>query len=58
MKKKNNYVTENISFEDFEQVISGRNGTPLDELVKERLSMEKEARQKEREFKKSKRKKV
>ena len=58
MKKKNNYVSETLSFEEFEQVTAGRSDTPIDELVRERLSAEKEARQKERELKKAKRKKV
>lgn len=58
MKKKNNYVSETLSFEEFEQVTAGRSDTPINELVRERLSAEKEARQKERELKKAKRKKV
>ncbi len=58
MKKKNNFVSDSLSFEDFEQAIAHRSSdTPLDELVKERLSAEKESRQKERELKKAKRKK-
>lgn len=59
MKKKNSFVSESLSFEDFEQAIAQRPGRALavDELVKERLSAEKEARQKDRELKKAKRKK-
>ncbi|QTE45838.1 MULTISPECIES: hypothetical protein [Mucilaginibacter] len=58
MKKKNNYVSESLSFEDFEQAIAERpSSIAVDELVKERLLAEKEARNKERELKKAKRKK-
>jgi hypothetical protein len=55
MKKKNNYADANVSFEDFEQAILSQTNknTPLDELVKERLSLEKETRKKESELKKA-----
>lgn len=58
MKKKNNYVSESLSFEDFEQAITqGSGDAPIHELVKDRLIAEKESRQKERELKKAKRNK-
>jgi hypothetical protein len=55
MKKKNNYTDTNVSFEDFEQamMMQGTSTAPVDELVKERLSLEKEARKKESELKKA-----
>jgi hypothetical protein len=55
MKKKNNYSDTNVSFEDFEQAImmQGTSTAPVDELVKERLSLEKEARKKESELKRA-----
>ena len=58
MKKKNHFIKEHLSFEDFEQDIAQRPSADiaLDELVNERLSLEKESRQKERELKKAARK--
>jgi hypothetical protein len=45
MKKKNNFTATSVSFDDFEQAMSSQpsNTTPLDELVRERLSAEKDA---------------
>lgn len=58
MKKKNIYATGEMSFADFEQaMMTGRAAeTPLDELVKDRLEQEKEARKKETALKKAHRK--
>jgi hypothetical protein len=55
MKKKNNYADGTVSFEDFEQAMLSQTNKniPLDELVKERLSLEKETRKKESELKKA-----
>jgi hypothetical protein len=55
MKKKNNYTDTNVSFEDFAQALMapGAHASPVDELVKERLSLEKETRKKESELKKA-----
>jgi hypothetical protein len=55
MKKKNSYRETNVSFEDFEQAMLSQssNSLPFDELVKERLSMEKEARKNESTLKKA-----
>jgi hypothetical protein len=55
MKKKNNFTATSVSFDDFEQAMSSQpsNTTPLDELVRERLSAEKDARKKESELKKA-----
>ena len=57
MKKKNNYTDTNLSFDDFERTMmsQGSEYVAVDELVRERLSLEKEARNKERELKKAKR---
>jgi hypothetical protein len=54
-KKNNNFATSSVSFDDFEQAMLSQasNSTPLDELVKDRLSAEKEARKKETELKKA-----
>jgi hypothetical protein len=59
MKKNNNFIAANVSFEDFEQAMMapGADSTPLDELVKERLAQEKESRKKDKELKKAKRSK-
>ena len=58
MKKKNKFITESLSFEDFEQAIALRpaRDMELNELVRERLSAEKESRKKERELKSVRRK--
>jgi len=55
MKRKNNFTDAQVSFEDFEQAIMapGANILPVDELVKERLGLEKEARKKESELKRA-----
>ena len=57
MRKKNNYAETSLSFDDFERTMmsQGSSNTPLDELVRERLSMEKEALKKDSELKKIKR---
>ncbi|TSJ34897.1 hypothetical protein FO440_24190 [Mucilaginibacter corticis] len=58
MKKKNTFVNETLSFEDFEQAIALRpaSDAALDELVRERLTAEKDAQKKERELKKARNK--
>ncbi|TSJ41072.1 hypothetical protein FO440_15190 [Mucilaginibacter corticis] len=58
MKKKNTFVNETLSFEDFEQAIAQRpaSDVALDELVRERLTAEKDAQKKERELKKARNK--
>jgi hypothetical protein len=55
MKKKNNFTTTSVSFDDFEQAMMapGARTSPVDELVKERLNLEKETRKKESELKKA-----
>lgn len=57
MKKKNNYSDTNVSFDDFERTLmsQGPSAAPIDELVRERLSLEKEARKRETELKRAKR---
>jgi hypothetical protein len=54
-KKNNNFTNSSVSFDDFEQAMLSQasNSTPLDELVRDRLSAEKEARKKEAELKKA-----
>ncbi|TSJ41087.1 hypothetical protein FO440_15270 [Mucilaginibacter corticis] len=58
MKKRNNYVNETLSFEDFEQAIAQRHTSDvaLDELVRERLTAKKEAQKKERDLKRARNK--
>ena len=60
MKKKNNYADMNLSFDDYERTImsQGYEYMGVDELVRERLSLEKEARKKETELKRAKRLKI
>lgn len=55
MKKKNNFAAVSVSFEDFEQAMLSpqTRSTPVDELVKDRLSAEKESRKKESDLKKA-----
>ena len=57
MKKKNNYAETNLSFDDFERTMMSQESSTasIDELVSERLSLEKEARKRESELKKAKR---
>lgn len=57
MKKKNDYSDTNVSFDDFERTLMSQASStaPIDELVRERLSLEKEARKRESELKKAKR---
>lgn len=54
-KKNNNFTTSSVSFDDFEQAMLSQasDSTPLDDLVRERLSAEKEARKKETALKKA-----
>lgn len=56
MKKKNDYSDTNVSFDDFERTLMSQASStaPIDELVRERLSLEKEARKRESELKKAK----
>jgi hypothetical protein len=55
MKRKNNFTDSSVSFEDYEQAILAQptNTSPVDELVKDRLSAEKESRRKESELKRA-----
>jgi hypothetical protein len=55
MKRKNNFTNTSVSFEDFEQAMmaSSSKTSPVDELVRERLALEKDARKKETELKKA-----
>ena len=57
MKNKNIYSDTNVSFDDFERTLMSQSSStaPVDEMVRERLSLEKEARKKESELKKAKR---
>jgi hypothetical protein len=54
MKKKNNCTDNNVSFEDFEQAMMapGAHAFPVDDMVRERLNLEKETRKKQSELKK------